>query len=53
MADTFFPRGVKLLHAAVEHDHAQRYEEALKLYVRALECFLAGLKCMSLFFIFI
>jgi hypothetical protein len=46
MAATFFPQGIAHLNAAVAQDKAQNYKEALKLYVRSLEFFIAGLKCM-------
>ena len=46
MAATFFPQGIAHLNAAVAQDKAQNYKEALKLYVRSLEFFIAGLKCI-------
>jgi hypothetical protein len=46
MAATFFPQGIAHLNAAVAQDKAQNYKEALKLYVRSLEFFMAGLKCI-------
>lgn len=56
MGDAFFPQGIKFLNAAVAQDRAQNYKEALRLYVRSLEYFIAGLKCTkdsSMYFILI
>ncbi len=44
MAD-FFSKGVQLLNIAVALDKSHNYKEALKMYIRALEHFITGLKC--------
>ena len=44
-ADRFFAPGIQNLRAAVEADNAGKYPEALKLYIKAFEYMLTGIKC--------
>jgi hypothetical protein len=41
----FFPKGIKNLTSAINEDNQKHYDEALRLYLIAVEYFLAGLKC--------
>ncbi len=44
----FIPKGIKYLNHAFAEDEQKHYNEALRLYMVAVEYFIAGLKCMKL-----
>ena len=47
---TFIQKGVKYLSNAIEKDKKSLLEEALKFYIISFEYFIAGLKCIYIFF---
>ena len=44
MSNNFISQAVKIVQDAIQADNEQRYEEALRLYKRALDFFVTGLK---------
>lgn len=45
MAVNFFEKGIKSLDSAIAEDNKKNYSEALNLYLKSFEYFIAGLKC--------
>jgi len=44
MSNNFIPQAVKIVQEAIEADNKQEYENALRLYKRALDFFITGLR---------
>jgi hypothetical protein len=44
MNNNFFPQAVEIVNQAIDADKLGEYESALKLYRRALDYFMTGLK---------
>lgn len=45
MENTFIPQAIDIVTSAISEDNKKNYEEAFRLYKKALEHFLIGVKC--------
>ena len=45
MENTFIPQAIEIVTSAINEDKKKNYEEAFRLYKKALEHFLIGVKC--------
>lgn len=45
MENKFIPQAIEIVTSAIHEDNAKNYEEAFRLYKKALEHFMIGVKC--------
>lgn len=47
MENKFIPQAIEIVTLAIKEDNSKNYEEAFRLYKKALEHFMVGVKCTS------
>lgn len=47
MENRFIPQAIDIVTLAINEDNNKNYEEAFRLYKKALEHFMVGVKCTS------
>lgn len=47
MENKFIPQAIEIVTLAINEDNNKNYEEAFRLYKKALEHFMVGVKCTS------
>lgn len=45
MENKFIPQAIEIVTLAINEDNSKNYEEAFRLYKKALEHFMVGVKC--------